>query len=84
MDWRLRPPSHCSGLTSSTAVLLGLWLLVLMPTLSPRARELITPAGGLPLLIGLVTLFGSLWSDVSWVERISGLKNFLRLLARRI
>ena len=69
--------------TSATGILLALWLLVLIPTLqwSELQRELLTAAGGLPLLLVLLGVLGMLWADVSLAERWGGLGSFLKLLA---
>ena len=49
--------------TSATGILLVLWLLALFPTLewSDVRRELMTPAGGLPLLLVLIGVLGTTW-----------------------
>lgn len=69
--------------TSATGILLVLWLLVLIPTLDwPNVRrELMTPAGGLPVLLVLLGVVGTAWADVSLVERWKGLDSFFKLLA---
>jgi len=69
--------------TSATAILLVLWLLALIPTLDwPEIRrELVTPAGGLPVLLFLLGAAGMAWADVTLIERWHGLDSFLRLLA---
>ena len=69
--------------TSATGILLVLWLLALIPTLDwPSVRrELLTPAGGLPVLLVLLGVLGTAWADVSLVERWKGLDSFFKLLA---
>src|SRR5487761_1866979 len=71
--------------TSATSILLVLWLIALIPTFqwSDLRREptLTTLAGGLPVLLWLLALFGMLWSDVSLAERLSGLSGYHKLLA---
>jgi hypothetical protein len=65
--------------TSATGVLIGLWLIVMIPTLDFAAlrRTLATPAGGIPVLLWVLALIGMLWAfDVSWAERWAGLKVF--------
>lgn len=60
-----------------------LWLFAALPSLDLAAikRELLTPAGGLPVVLwGLATL-GLFWADVSWTERLGGYSAFHRLLA---
>jgi hypothetical protein len=69
--------------TSATSVLLVLWLIAVGPTLSFAAvrREVMAPAGGLPVLLWALAALGMLWADVSWSERIDGLGAFYKLLA---
>jgi O-antigen ligase len=68
--------------TSATAILLVIWLIVVIPTLDWAGlhRELMTPAGGLPVLLVLLGLLGTLWADVTWLERWKGLDSFCKLL----
>lgn len=68
--------------TSATSILVVLWLIALIPTLIWRdvRRELLTLAGGLPVLLVLLGILGMLWADVSLVERWKGLDSFLKLL----
>src|SRR5579884_2383281 len=67
--------------TSATGILLALWLTALVPTLdwSLVRREVLTPAGGLPLALVLLGAAGMLWADVSWAARWDGLVSFLKL-----
>ena len=69
--------------TSVSVVLIVLWLLAVLPTLTiaDGRRELSTAAGGLPVLLWLFAAVGMLWADVPWAERIDGLGGFHRLLA---
>lgn len=68
--------------TSATVILLVLWLLALIPTLEwpLLRRELLTAAGGLPVLLFLLGVLGMLWADVSWFERWKGLDSFFKLM----
>jgi O-antigen ligase len=68
--------------TSATGILVVLWLLAAMPTLSLRAvcDEAATAAGGLPVLLWALGVVGMLWADVSWSERLGGLSGFHKLL----
>jgi O-antigen ligase len=68
--------------TSATVILLLLWLLLLIPTLEWHLlrRELLTAAGGLPVLLFLLGVLGMLWADVSWFERWKGLDSFFKLM----
>src|SRR5262249_8525844 len=69
--------------TSATGILVGLWFLTLVPVLpsGDLRREILTPAGGLPVLLVLLSIAGMLWADVTWFERWRGLDSFLKLLA---
>ena len=69
--------------TSATAILIGLWFLTLVPVLrwDELRREILTPAGGLPVLLLLLGVAGMLWADVTLLERWKGLDSFLKLLA---
>src|SRR4029079_8855681 len=69
--------------TSATAILIGLWFFTLVPVLrwDELRREILTPAGGLPVLLVLLGVAGMLWADVTLLERWKGLDSFLKLLA---
>lgn len=69
--------------TSATAILVGLWFVTLVPVLrwDDVRRALLTPAGGLPVLLVLLGIAGMLWADVTLFERWKGLDSFLKLLA---
>jgi O-antigen ligase len=69
--------------TSVTSVLVVLWLLALVPTFDFAAlrRELMTPAGGLPVLLWMFAAIGMLWADVPWGEALYGLRPYHKLLA---
>ena len=69
--------------TSATGILVGLWLIAMIPTLDVAAlrRTLATSAGGIPVLLWVLALVGMLWAfDVSWAERWAGLKGFHKFL----
>src|SRR5262245_34812950 len=68
--------------TSATAILIVLWLLAFVPTIDAAAlrRELLSPTGGLPVMLWGAGALGMLWADVSWSERIAGLSGFHKLL----
>jgi O-antigen ligase len=68
--------------TSLTSILLVLWLLALIPAFEwlDLRRELMTPAGGLPVLLVLLGLFGMAWADVTMLERWKGFDGFIKLL----
>jgi len=69
--------------TSATAIFVGLWFLTLVPVLrwGDLRREILTPAGSLPVLLVLLGVAGMLWADVTLLERWKGLDSFLKLLA---
>ena len=69
--------------TSATGILLVLWLIALLPTLtwSDVRREFLSAAGGLPVALFLLGAVGMAWADVTWHERFGGLSGFVRLLA---
>jgi len=68
--------------TSATSILIVLWLIALVPTLDAASvrREVMSPAGGLPLLLWALGVAGMLWADVSLEERFAGLSGFHKLL----
>jgi O-antigen ligase len=68
--------------TSATVVLIVLWLVALIPTLDVASvrREVMTAAGGLPLLLFGLAAVGMLWAHADWNERITGLLAFHKLL----
>ena len=71
--------------TSATAILVVLWLIALVLTLTPAdfrmRRDLATAAALLPVLLVLLGALGMLWADVSWAERFKGVDSFAKLLA---
>jgi hypothetical protein len=69
--------------TSATSILIGLWLLTLLPALEkPALRQALTqPAGGLPVALWLIAAAGMLWADATWSERLQGLDSYHKLLA---
>ena len=68
--------------TSATGILILLWLVAVVPTLDAASvrREVMTAAGGLPVLLWALGTIGMLWADVSWGERIDGLRGYHKLL----
>lgn len=68
--------------TSATAIFAVLWLLAALPGLdwSQLKKVLLSPAGGLPIVLVGLGLVGTLWADVSWAERVNGLSSFGKLL----
>jgi hypothetical protein len=68
--------------TSATGIMLVLWALALIPTLDwgEVRRELVTPAGGLPVLLFAFGVLGMAWAGVPIGERLKGLDSFFKLL----
>jgi hypothetical protein len=68
--------------TSLASIFIVAWLLAVLPSLDMAAlkRELMTPAGGLPVLLWGLGLIGMMWADVDWVARYRGFDSFNRLL----
>ena len=68
--------------TSATSILLVIWFCAIVPASNwaDVRREILTPAGGLPVLLFLFGVAGMLWADVSVAARLDGLKPFLKLL----
>jgi O-antigen ligase len=69
--------------TSAVGIAIVVWLVLLLPTLDWASvkRELISAAGGLPVLLWCLGAIGMLWADVSWHDRLVGFGGFHRLLA---
>jgi len=69
--------------TSATAIAVVLWVLALLPTLQwpDVRREIMSPAGVLPVLLVTLGTVGMLWADVTLLERWKGLDSFVKLLA---
>ncbi len=67
---------------SISQILTVAWLVALIPTLDVVSvrRELRNPAGGLPVLLWLLAIAGTVWADVPWGERLAGLEGFHKLL----
>ena len=68
--------------TSATSIFIVAWLLAVLPTLDIVAirREILTPAGGLPVLLWFLGAIGMLWADVDWTARFGGLGGVNKLL----
>jgi hypothetical protein len=69
--------------TSGLSILLGVWVVILIPIIKWNAlrAELLTPLGGLPVLLFLLALAGTFWSVGSPAERWDGMKAFFRFMA---
>ena len=68
--------------TSASGILIALWLAAVLPSMNVDMvrRELMTAAGGLPVLLWVLAAAGMLWADVTWSERLVGFGRFHRLL----
>jgi O-antigen ligase len=68
--------------TSATSICLALWLFAFLPTFrfAEIRRELLTPAGGLPIMLVAWAVLGMLWADATWKESFDGLRQFDKLL----
>jgi O-antigen ligase len=68
--------------TSATSILVGLWLLALLPTLDLASlrRAVAHPAGGLPVALVVLAAIGILWADVPFDERFGALRGPHKLL----
>jgi O-antigen ligase len=69
--------------TSATSILIAVWLVVLLTTISPREmwRVLAEPAAGLPLVLWLLGAIAMLWATgVSFGEQVSAIRGFHKLL----
>jgi hypothetical protein len=68
--------------TTATGILVVAWLVTLVPTLDVAMvrRELLTAAGGAPVILVGLAVLGTLWADVSMGERLGGIDGLLKLL----
>ncbi|WP_441232621.1 O-antigen ligase family protein [Bradyrhizobium sp. 1200_D9_N1_1] len=68
--------------TTTTAILVGLWLLVVTPTISwpDYFRCLTKPAFALPFAFLLLSLLGVFWADAEWADRLHAIKPIAKLI----
>jgi O-antigen ligase len=68
--------------TTATGLLVVAWFIAAALAIEPAAlrREIMTPAGGLPILLVAIAALGMAWADVSASERWQGLDGFIKLL----
>lgn len=68
--------------TTVPSIFVGLWLLVVTPTIAWRdyARELTRPAFALPFALLLLALVGTLWSEGDWADRLHAIKPVAKLV----
>ena len=69
--------------TSATSILAAVWLVVTVVALGPSAirREVMTAAGGLPVLLVVLIVAGTLWADAALKAKMSGVESLIKLLA---
>ena len=69
--------------TSATGLLIVIWLVTLVPTIDPLAlrKSLSSPVGYLPVLLVILALAGTFWSDVSIANKIHALQPYYKLLS---
>ena len=69
--------------TTAVAAFMMIWFVVLLPTINHREflESLKQPAYWLPLAFFTLVIFGMLWSDASWPERLRGVSPAAKLLA---
>jgi len=67
---------------SATGILVAVWFVTLLPTLDAARlrREVLTAAGGAPLILLALAVLGMAWADVGMSERLGGVEGFLKLL----
>src|ERR1700676_5143489 len=68
--------------TTAVAVYMVIWLIVLAPTIDPRAflNSLRDPAYWLPLAFFALAIVGTLWADGPWSERFRAVHPLVKLL----
>jgi O-antigen ligase len=68
--------------TTLTGILVAAWFLVgaAAVDLAELRRQIMSPAGGLPLILFAVATLGMAWADVSLIDRWHGLDGFLKPL----
>jgi O-antigen ligase len=68
--------------TTATAIFLTAWFVVLVSALDIASlrREIVSPAGGLPIVLVAIAAVGMSWSEASLGERLQGLEGFCKLL----
>jgi len=68
--------------TSASGILIAVWLATVLVALQPAAvkHELLSLAGGLPVLLWGLAAIGMLWANIDWHARFAGLGSFHKLL----
>jgi O-antigen ligase len=68
--------------TTATGILVTVWFVMHASTIdiAHLRREIMSPAGGLPILLVAIAAVGMSWSEASLSERLHGLEGFCKLL----
>jgi O-antigen ligase len=68
--------------TSATGILAAIWVVVFLFTLDRESLRRLTPAAAaiLPVAIVVYAVIGSLWAEVAWPARFSGIAPMAKLL----
>jgi O-antigen ligase len=68
--------------TTATGILVAAWFVALVSVidLASLRREIVSPAGGLPIVLVAIAALGMAWSQASLSERLQGLEGFCKLL----
>jgi O-antigen ligase len=68
--------------TTATGILVAAWFVALVPVidLATLRREIMSPAGGVPIVLVAIAALGMSWSQASLGERLQGLEGFCKLL----
>ena len=68
--------------TSATGILIGIWALIVIPTITPMElkEEMKRPAACLPVALFALAVAGMLWADIPFKDRLKGVDSFLKLL----
>jgi O-antigen ligase len=69
--------------TTATGILLAAWLMTVVSVIDPDSvrREIMSTAGGLPVVLVAIAALGMAWSQASLAERLQGLEGFCKLLS---
>src|SRR5258708_28233235 len=67
--------------TSATGILVAVWFVALLSTLDLALlrREIMTPAGGAPLVLVALAGIGMAWADVGLSQRLGRFAGYLKL-----
>jgi O-antigen ligase len=89
-EWRARVADGLAAVaaaslpwsTTATAIFVTAWFVVLVSAIEIASlrREIVSPAGGLPIVLVAIAAVGMSWSEASLSERLQGLEGFCKLL----